>query len=808
MSIFLQKLKSLIILTALLGFAFVANAQSTAQQIQMLKNTSRQIEIPTAIANITTSPSNGSASLVTSGANTNQGVGPITYTPNTNFTGTDYFQVVMQLIGPAGIPSSSTLSFEIEVLDGLITTKRDYVSTIANSTVPVHIFPLDNDISTSNDLHLKPLSPIYNDGAVEIINDDEIKFTPNNGFKGITHLGYIACDDLGTCEKGMVSILVHDYLPPATIETGTVLTSEEQAIPVLMPYIGFEIDQAPSNGGLLEEVAGEEFVYIYTPASGFSGVETFSFVLPGNDPKYYEVEATVMNIAAPNQFAMDDYAYTPVGKFIEVDVVENDLGNALAWSLTIEEYPSHGNAWKNNDKIHYVPDQNFEGIDQVGYSVMDPYGNIEYATLYLTASNFYPALTDFYLTAVEETELVLSYHIPLSLFNIEIIGMPSQGEAFIGGNNEIHYIPNSGASTDQFTLRYNVDDSSFDFNIHVDIVPNTGNACSGLDCVWAGDTNRDGIVNGRDALLMCAIGEVGKARQNANLNWQAQQAANWNEPVSGINGDIKFVDTDGDSLITTLDIMGVDENYGKVHNIYPQAVPTQQNPLIFIPNATSPQPGDTIAIDVMMGTAGNPALDYSGISFEVLYNNTIFDTAWVAFNNHSWLGYDAPVLAYSKYAYDGKVDVAFTRGNETTKSGFGIIGTVYIVVDEIQGIRTDEVVVNFSSAYALDGNGHTTKLNDSKVSFQMNTDPFKEWNNVLTVYPNPATDFVDMFLKGNNVVESVRILDLMGKEIRTVVDINEASVRLDVSGLQTGMYILDVETDKAPLTRKLLVVRY
>ena len=90
----------------------------------------------------------------------------------------------------------------------------------------------------------------------------------------------------------------------------------------------------------------------------------------------------------------------------------------------------------------------------------------------------------------------------------------------------------------------------------------------------------------------------------------------------------------------------------------------------------------------------------------------------------------------------------------------------------------------------------------------MNTDPFNEWKDVLTAYPNPTSDFVDLFLKGDNVIEDIRILDMMGKEMRSIHDINDISVRLDVSRLETGMYLLDVKTAKGPLTRKLMVVRY
>ena len=186
----------------------------------------------------------------------------------------------------------------------------------------------------------------------------------------------------------------------------------------------------------------------------------------------------------------------------------------------------------------------------------------------------------------------------------------------------------------------------------------------------------------------------------------------------------------------------MDTNYGKRNKVTPQLLPTQQNPLSFIPRSNAiPEPGDTVLIDIFMGESNNPAIDYSGVTFQMLYNPEIFDTAYVEFREHSWLGYDAPVLGFGKIPFDGKLDAAFTRGDETVKSGFGEIGTVSIVVDDVQGLKTDEeefTLVQFINASGLTGGGHLTKLNDTDVKIKINESIFDPTLRACLLYTSPS----------------------------------------------------------------------
>ncbi|MDG1433598.1 MAG: Ig-like domain-containing protein [Saprospiraceae bacterium] len=803
MNIILQHIKFLLILV-FLGGAIVAVAQPSSYENKKIPMNQEYIieDIPNGIPNI---PSLGNPDHGTLWIEIVGGDEHIHYLPDSNYIGPDTFY--FQVFNP---PVTNTfVGYAIQVSETLVLTKRDFASSIVNSSVT--IYPLDNDSSTIGTLSLLDVSPIFNDGTVIISNGNEFEFTPNNGFKGITHMSYIGCNEFSACEKGIISVLVHDYALPSS-QTTEILTGMEEAIPVLLPYPGYTINQSPSNGTI--EIL-EDFSYLYTPNTGFSGQDNFSFSLNNtNGTSNYSVIAEVMDLPAQNNFSNDDYVYVSISSGHEIDVLTNDYGNLLEWTLTITSAPTNGMAWINGSGIiNYIPNSNFEGVDQFTYKVANSLGIYETSTVYVTVSDFVPGSSVFDLDTYDDTPIYFEYKPPFSPYTpyyFKLINGPLYGTLILDSNS-VNYIPVTGfVGTESFELEYCLKGNCFPFDINVNISanPNGVAGCVGTeDCVWAGDTNKDGIVDGKDILFLSAIGEVGAPRISPSSDWIGQHGTNWNNTVAGILQDVKHIDANGDSLITSADANIIDINYGKRNKITPQIIPTQQNQLIFNTiNNGPPEPGDTIQIEILMGTPANPAIDFSGVTFQMAYNPIIFDTAFVAFDEGGWLGYDAPVMQFSKIPNEGNLDVAFTRSDETTKSGFGKIGTVSIVVDDIQGIRSDEfTTVSFTNSYSLTGNGHLTKLNDVEVQIEIDESDFNPdlRKNLLNVFPNPVIDgIVNLQTDYYNVIQHARVINLMGQIIQTREGNNTNKLTLDVSKLETGMYIMDVMTSEGPMTKK------
>lgn len=70
--------------------------------------------------------------------------------------------------------------------------------------------------------------------------------------------------------------------------------------------------------------------------------------------------------------------------------------------------------------------------------------------------------------------------------------------------------------------------------------------------------------------------------------------------------------------------------------------------------------------------------------------------------------------------------------------------------------------------------------------------------NQVAIFPNPASDVVNIKLASNITVDSVVVYDVLGK----VVNADYANDQLNVSTLSRGVYVINVNTNRGTLTQK------
>lgn len=109
---------------------------------------------------------------------------------------------------------------------------------------------------------------------------------------------------------------------------------------------------------------------------------------------------------------------------------------------------------------------------------------------------------------------------------------------------------------------------------------------------------------------------------------------------------------------------------------------------------------------------------------------------------------------------------------------------------------------NFSftvKSYAYESTANTA-INAGETENTANIDNFNE--NLVKIYPNPAGNIL-MFQKPEDLtIKSVTVNDLNG---RTVTDLNPLKETMDISGLESGMYILNILDDSNRMTSKKLI---
>ncbi|TYB79559.1 T9SS type A sorting domain-containing protein [Bizionia myxarmorum] len=126
--------------------------------------------------------------------------------------------------------------------------------------------------------------------------------------------------------------------------------------------------------------------------------------------------------------------------------------------------------------------------------------------------------------------------------------------------------------------------------------------------------------------------------------------------------------------------------------------------------------------------------------------------------------------------------------------------TSYYYYDNMNGnvvFRSNTAVIVFTFA----GVNDTITLMESFLTNPLSTTKNDLVQNTFQVIPNPVTDVVNIHYNAPNTIQSIQISDMNG---RIIIRNNEASKSVDVSALQSGLYMVTIQTSSGVLTKKFL----
>lgn len=774
-------------------------------------------------------PNQGTACL-SGGATCIQGVigaNTLTYTPTPGFTGLD--SMVISLT--SGQFTTTHRLLIIQVLPHVVTAVADYAKTTTGTPISINL--TQNDLSTGPK-YLDAIA-LANNGSVSIQNDSTVLFTPSSGFTGPAQFRYVVCADATNCANAVVTVQV---TPSGNaVERVRVATNRNTSKTLLLDRgngVG-NPSPAPQNGTLINPTLGS---WDYRPNNNFTGVDSFTVAWNTNgNPQVTTFVIDVLNTPTLNVFTRDDYEGTAPNTSVVVDVLGNDIGPNLTLT-NINVAPQNGTASLVNGKIQYTPNTGFSGLDKLRYRATRGGGSTltEFAWAYIFVSDFRPAATTFQLSTTEDQPMVVNYKVPITNFDfvltqeesdqggtIEyfpgIVNMVLNGQT-VNGYNLVVYTPPTGfTGLDQFDLQYVSGNTTRTVKVKMSVqpTPSSGNADCLADCVWSGDANNDGVVNMNDLLTIgYTMGLAGNARNNATTDWYAQGANPWNQ-VPGLGMDLKFVDTDGNGLITDADTMAVSQHYLKQHQVYSISnPPSSAIPLFFVPRNPNPQPGDHFIVDIILGTNNLPAVNMSGLAFTVNYNANLIvpGSAQLTFTPKNWMAYNSPMLGMVKYPNDGKVDAGYARTVSTSASGFGIIGKFEgIITDDVDGVgsKNGSFPIRFEvdMASAVNGFGQHEKINGTSFDLNIQLGAPSAQNAALDVWPNPSQGNISTYINGSHA--SIRQVQLIQLDGTVLYDSGrfQGTRRHDfqVEGLPDGLYLVRALTTEGVLSSKVELIQ-
>lgn len=323
------------------------------------------------------------------------------------------------------------------------------------------------------------------------------------------------------------------------------------------------------------------------------------------------------------------------------------------------------------------------------------------------------------------------------------------------------------------------------------------------DCVWPGDTDRDGIVNHRDLLAVGGAWDNSGPARDGFVNWAPKDAINWGQPTY-LGDDQKHADADGDGVIGLTDTEVIKDFSGFrtpwwspapdaytpgtdfVWRITPASIDTnniQANQIVFVTvrfdslkavrGAALEIEWDTAywAVNVAVGSAQAGSVNMSKRSDTQLDISRIRIDSASVYSDGSW----ALVQVKAK-------DIPPTQSN-----------TTYFRLKNIKGVGPDgeEVVLGaYPQKFVFAGGSSSTYT----------ADPAAHWR--LT--PNPAATHLRIEAPGEQLQE-VAFFDLAGRPIHRLALSGGEQATIPVAPLPRGVVMVQIRSADKTIVRKLVL---
>ena len=315
--------------------------------------------------------------------------GSFTYTPNSDFSGTDTFTYLPNDGAVDG--NVTTVTIRVNPVNDTPVATDDNASTQEDTSVAIDVLANDSD-PDGDPLTITSVSVPANGAAA--IQGTGISYTPDPNFNGPDAFTYTISDGQASATATVtVDVAAVNDAPIAVDDSATTAEDTSVTIEVLINDSDPEndpitLDSAsnPSNGTASINPNG---TILYTPDLNFHGTDSFAYTI--SDPQGASATATVNVIVTPVNdppIARDDTATTTEGTAVVINVLGNDSdvdGDTL--SITVVTDPPSGSATINTDRtVTYNPDSGFTGTDTFSYTASDGGGLTAAANVTVTVN--------------------------------------------------------------------------------------------------------------------------------------------------------------------------------------------------------------------------------------------------------------------------------------------------------------------------------------------------------------------------------------------------------------------------------------
>jgi gliding motility-associated-like protein len=338
---------------------------------------------------------------------------------------------------------------------------------------------LEDDVTTNDTFDAADTFSLVtdvNNGTLTFNADGTFSYMPNTNFFGTDVFTYEVCHATDGCDQALVTIVVNAVNDLPVVAGITIEVVINQAFSgTLAPYVTdvddntftFAEDVAPLHGSLMLDANGD---YTYTPDTDYTGSDVFTYTACDDDNGCATGTITI-NVVDPAEFpdAVNDYFTLDEGTVFTESVATNDTdpdGDVLTY--TIHTDAQHGTFVLNSDgTFTYTPDQYYNGLDTVIYTVCDPtpYCALGWVFFTITPVNSAPVAVDDYVVGEENDQV--SYNVSFNDMDPEsdpltyaLVSDVSNGTLVFNANGSFTYTPNTDFHGND-SFQYEVCDMEF-----------------------------------------------------------------------------------------------------------------------------------------------------------------------------------------------------------------------------------------------------------------------------------------------------------------------------------------------------------
>ncbi|WP_062474967.1 tandem-95 repeat protein [Variovorax boronicumulans] len=383
--------------------------------------------------------------------------GTYTYTPSTNFNGTDSFTVIVD--DGHGGTTTSTVNVTVTAVNDA-PTAPNYTETTSEDT-PVSGKVIGSDVDGDALTYVKGSDPSH--GTVTVNADGTYTYTPGANFNGTDSFTVTVNDGHGGTTTSTVNVTINPVNDAPTAPNYNQTTAEDT--PVSGQVVGSDVDgdtltyvkgSDPAHGTVTVNADG---TYTYVPGANFHGTDSFTVTVSdghgGTTTSTVNVTINPVNDAptAPN-YNKTTNEDTPVNG----QVVGSDVdGDALTYVKGSD--PANGTVTVNADGTYtYTPNANFNGTDTFTVTVSDGHGGTTTSTITVTIDpvNDAPTVPNYTETTNEDTPVngqVVGSDVDGDTLTYTKGSDPAHGAVTVNADGTYTYVPDANFNgTDTFTV--------------------------------------------------------------------------------------------------------------------------------------------------------------------------------------------------------------------------------------------------------------------------------------------------------------------------------------------------------------------